>query len=466
LKGAVVAGKEFENGLDLMISGLWSDIKGRDAYYQEFDTPLTNNGIAHGLDWEKSYGFITAVNYKGFTLLGNITSRRKGIPTASFSMTFNDKRATTLDERKYVELKFTHEFGGNKGIIVRTYFDHYGYIGTSPYDVLSFDASDGNWWGGECQFRWDIASSHRITVGVEHRDNYRADYRLWDENTFYFNGNFPNHMFSVFLQDEYQLTERLLVTLGVRRDRYSTVGSSTTPRGAVVFNPFKSATFKLLYGEAFRAPNVSEVNYQDLTSGYKDNPQLRPEKIRTIETIWEQRFNTEMFGSVSFYHSDMMDLIDPTVDATDSLIQNRNVSRIKARGFEVEFDVRSNVGLSGYTRYTYQYASDVNRNTKLTNSPSHLLRVGLTHPVLDGMRAAIELQFESQRITVYGTTTSPYLLTNLSILGGPMLGQMGCSLLIRNVFNTTYKTPGGFEHRQPAIGQDGRNFTLRLEYKF
>ena len=29
-----------------------------------------------------------------------------------------------------------------------------------------------------------------------------------------------------------------------------------------------------------------------------------------------------------------------------------------------------------------------------------------------------------------------------------------------------YGTPGGFQHRQAEIGQDGRNYAVRLEYRF
>jgi outer membrane receptor protein involved in Fe transport len=36
------------------------------------------------------------------------------------------------------------------------------------------------------------------------------------------------------------------------------------------------------------------------------------------------------------------------------------------------------------------------------------------------------------------------------------------SLLIRNLFNASYATPGGFEHVQASIPQDRRNFLVSL----
>jgi hypothetical protein len=39
-------------------------------------------------------------------------------------------------------------------------------------------------------------------------------------------------------------------------------------------------------------------------------------------------------------------------------------------------------------------------------------------------------------------------------------------LRFANVFNRAYSTPGGIEHRQPAIRQDGRNLIAELRYHF
>jgi iron complex outermembrane receptor protein len=262
------------------------------------------------------------------------------------------------------------------------------------------------------------------------------------------------------------LTENLQLTLGIRRDQYSTVGSSTTPRGAIVFNPFKSSTLKLLYGEAFRAPNVNEVNYQSPAAGYKANPHLLPEKIRTLEAIWEQRLSDELFGSASLHDYEVKDLVDQSIDPTDSVKQFRNISTVRAKGFELELDARLQIGLRGYANYAYQYVTDAGTKSKLTNSPSHLLKLGLAYSVSKYIRAAVEMQYESERITVYGTTTNPYLLTNVNLSGETWLDFLKWSILGRNLLNVTYKTPGGFEHAQPSITQDGRNLTVKLEYKF
>ena len=70
----------------------------------------------------------------------------------------------------------------------------------------------------------------------------------------------PYSILSAYVHEEVQITPVLALTLGLRRDEYSTKGSATTPRGALVYHPSGSSTLKLLAGEAFRAPNIFELH--------------------------------------------------------------------------------------------------------------------------------------------------------------------------------------------------------------
>lgn len=466
LQGSAAYGKEFDSGLDVLVSGLWGDIEGQDLYFEEFDDPSTNNGLAENLDWDHYYGFLTRVKYGDFTIQGVLTSREKGIPTAAWWMAFNDDAAKSLDERRFIELKYDGDISADKRIMSRGYFDHYDYRGTYPYEEGNwFDANDGNWLGGEVQFRWDIQPNNRITVGTEYQNHLRADHREWDEEETYFNENFPFSVASVYLEDEYQVAENLSLTLGVRRDEYSTVGSATTPRGAIIYNPVKSGALKLLYGEAFRAPNIYEAHYESVDEA-KGNPDLKPETIRTMEVVWEQRLSDELFGLVSVYNYEMENLIDQIIDPSDSLLQFQNISKVRAKGVELGFDARLKMGLTGYANYIFQKAEDVDLGERLTNSPAHIVNAGLAYPFLNLLNAAVEVQCETERITVYETETDPYLLTNVSLSTKPLFGYIKLSLLIRNLFDTDYKLPGGYEQLQDAIAQDGRNFTVKAEYTF
>jgi outer membrane receptor protein involved in Fe transport len=462
LQGTLSAGKEFERGPNLLVSVFGTDVHGQDLFYPEYDSPETGNGVARGLDSDRSYGGIASATWGDFRLTGLWTSRDKGIPTGAYDVEFGDAAARTNDRQGFLDLRYERGVTSNLLLTARVYADHYGYKGVYPYEIPLFDGNDDDWYGGELRARWDPLPNNRLTVGAEYRNDTRADYRAFDAEQTYFRGDFPFHVSSFYLQDEFQVTPSLAVIAGLRHDDYSTVGSTTNPRAAIVFNPAPSSTAKLLYGRAFRAPNIYETRYE--ADDAKANFSLEPERIETIEAIWEQRLGPALFGTVSLYQSRITDLIDQTVDPADGLTQFQNVGAALARGAELGFTARFAGGLSGYASYAYQKAKD--RGAELTNSPDQAFKLGVSCPLIGPLRISGELLYETGRLTVQDTRTASYLLSNLTLSADP--GQIPVRVLaqVRNLFDVDYGTPGGFEHRQAEIGQDGRNYALRLEYRF
>jgi iron complex outermembrane receptor protein len=466
LQGALSAGKDFERGPDLLVSAFGADVQGQDLFYPEYDSPESRDGVARGLDSDRSYGGLASVAWGDFRLTGLWTSRDKGIPTGAYEVEFGDAAARTSDRRRFLDLRYERGVTPNLLLTGRVYADHYGYKGAYPYEILSFDGTDDDWYGGELRARWDPLPNNRLTVGAEYRDDTRADYRNFDAEATYFRGDFPFHVASFYLQDEFQVTPFLALIAGLRHDDYSTVGSSTNPRAAIVFNPAPSSTAKLLYGRAFRAPNIYETRYEDPLAGAKANPSLEPERIETIEAIWEQRLTPSLFGTVSLYQSRITDLIDQTVDPVDDATQFQNVGAALARGAELGLTARFAGGLSGYASYAYQKAKDNRSGGELTNSPDQAFKLGVSCPLVGPLRISGELLYETGRRTVQDTRTGSYLLSNLTLSADAGRVPVRVLAQVRNLFDAEYGTPGGFEHRQAEIGQDGRNYALRLEYRF
>ena len=105
---------------------------------------------------------------------------------------------------------------------------------------------------------------------------------------------------------------------------------------ALIFNPVEDTTLKLLYGEAFRAPNAFELFYDDVLAGVdasqKAPAELDPESIKTYEIVLEQKLGDSLRGSASLYHNEIEDLISLTTDPTDGLFVFKNVDEIKSQG--------------------------------------------------------------------------------------------------------------------------------------
>ena len=88
--GSVLVSEVLDNGPEVVLSGLWEDATGRDLYFEEFDDPSTNQGVSEQMDWDRVYGFMGTVAFKGLTMQAQYSDRNKGVPTGSWGTVFNN----------------------------------------------------------------------------------------------------------------------------------------------------------------------------------------------------------------------------------------------------------------------------------------------------------------------------------------------------------------------------------------
>ncbi len=90
----------------------------------------------------------------------------------------------------------------------------------------------------------------------------------------------------ILVQDVWQMSNDWSLTTGVRYDYYSDFGSTVNPRIALVWAATATSTWKLLYGEAFRAPSASEL-YVTSNPALLGNPALDPETLESYELVYD-----------------------------------------------------------------------------------------------------------------------------------------------------------------------------------
>lgn len=122
------------------------------------------------------------------------------------------------------------------------------------------------------------------------------------------------------LQSEW--SDTFSTVAGFRFDHHTVYGDSFNPRLGLVWKPHAQHLFKLMYGEAFRAPSADEgLGGYGTFSGNKEdglyegngfrvaNPDLKPEKSRTLALVWEWRPTHSLNLITNLYHSRISDLI-------------------------------------------------------------------------------------------------------------------------------------------------------------
>ncbi|MSU35925.1 MAG: hypothetical protein EXS36_12645 [Pedosphaera sp.] len=154
-KGRVTYGKQFTNGLEIMLSGSLYDSEGHDhLFYKEFNSPTSNNGIAQDADRDNFKSLFSTVSYKDFSLQGAFITREKHNPTALYGTAFKNPRFRTVDDRSYVNLTYKHEAPDIIDVDAKLSYDRYELTRDQPIDPtlpLTTDKQAGEWWGAELQ---------------------------------------------------------------------------------------------------------------------------------------------------------------------------------------------------------------------------------------------------------------------------------------------------------------------------
>jgi iron complex outermembrane receptor protein len=308
---------------------------------------------------------------------------------------------------------------------------------------------------------------HQVTAGIEYRDNVRQDQGDYDAvpHFSYLDDRRSSKIWALYIQDEFRISEKLIVTAGLRYDHYETFGGTMNPRIALIYKPDEHGSVKLLYGQAFRAPNDFEIFFQS-SSFSKPNPLLQPETIKTTELIFERHGKHFSFSASGFY-SDMNGLISQRVDPADGKAQFSNLHNVNSRGVETSIEVKLTNGIEGKLAYTLQSSASEQTGESLSNSPTHLAKVNLSVPLATRkIFASFQGLYTSERRTLAGREVSGSFVSNATLLSQSLFKAFDISAGVYNMFNVRYSDPGSQAHRQNSIAQDGRSFRLKLTYTF
>lgn len=176
----------------------------------------------------------------------------------------------------------------------------------------------------------------------------------------------------LFIQDEWQLANDWLATLGVRYDDYSDFGSTTNPRFALVWSTSLNFTTKFLFGEAFRAPSMANL-YAINNPAALGSINVKPEKIQTTELVFDYHPIDSITGIFSLFTYKWEDVIQFSPDEGLTTTTAKNIGKRSGSGFELELNWKPFTNFKLSANYSYQDSINNETNTALINVPNKQL---------------------------------------------------------------------------------------------
>ena len=462
---SVVAGSRTAAGLDFFATASGYAAAGPDLYFPELDAPESGDGRAVGLDGDRFGRTLVRLAKGDFSAEGLYSSRRKEIPTGSYDTVFGDPRARTHEVGGMLSAAYEHAFADLSRVWATASYESFFYDGDYPYDDgLLSDYVRSRFVTVEAQYQQFVAGRHRLSVGGEARRNMRLEVGVPGT----FEDRSSSWVLAGFLQGELHLGERLTLYAGGRYDHYQAFGGTFNPRLALVAEPATGTYFKASYGRAFRAPSTYELSYEDGGLTQKPALDLDPERLETFEVAVERRVRPGLRATVAWYHTRVNDLIGLVTDPADDLLVYTNGETARSTGVELGLDGHLTSRLFARASYAFQRAEEGSEDLQPVGSPRHVAHLAASLSLLEGQLVpALELHYLGGRTTLAGAQAAPHTLAGLSLQWRPKAAaRFEVLAKLANLLDTEYSDPGGEEHRQDLLAQDGRTGWISVRLRF
>jgi len=447
-------------------------------------------------DWRQEYDLDLKMVYKDFYVHGFYLNKDRG-PFIGAQYALNDE---TRLEDNYVfgEVGYKKTFDEKLTIKPRAYYDQFdsnNYVEALPEGSTILVNStlqrypDGfigqgrvaeKIAGAEIPFDYKLFDENLVTLGFEYRlinqtnVGFLSNFNpatlaplngLQDfSDTYPFLEEATRRIGAVYLQDTWDLTDTVNLTLGVRHDQYSDFGGTTNPRAGITWAFIQNASLKILYGEAFRPPSFLEM-FSTNQPAIQGNEDLHPETIRSYETGLSYKFNKYVASSVNYFNNTIEDLI--ALQTTQNTSRFENFGNAHVQGFEMETKVDITEGNYVFMNYTFQHSADDNGDD-LPFVAQHTGNFGVNVHYWKYINTNLNTFISGSRSREADDTRDDlpsYALLNLSVIGKEFFKTMEIQGTVFNLLDKDYSDPG-----PTSISEDlprpGRTFWVGLSYQF
>lgn len=397
------------------------------------------------------------------------------------------------DTYMFAELTYKLALSEKLNIAPKIYYDQYnydpffeqrpdGYLGIYPEGIKGQLRFKQRTIGFENQVNYNVFEGNELTFGFQYEWIHQHDIKFSKNShpitganlTFVtdfthdlpFTRKVTRHIWAFYLQDEWNITKNIDLTIGVRRDQFTRFGSTTNPRVGFIWRFIEDAHLKLLFATAFKAPSFQELflTNQSVKIG---NPSLDPEKINTFEAGLGYNFTSHIRANMNYFYNRIRDRIKLEDSGSPKKFQNRGGARI----IGVEAELKADFGNDNYVfaNYTFQKAEETRERKRLADVPVHSGNIGINAGFWKYANANLHTLFIGPRPREFDDTRhdlSSYALVNLTLIGKNFIDHLEIKGSIFNLFDKSYKDSAPRNTVPTDYPQPGRSFIVELQYQF
>ena len=254
------------------------------------DTDFSNSTITGKLRWSTG-------DNSALTLTLNREWHDVGTP-GPLPAVFQDFLARTQEGRTLVDANWRSGEVDGPGALVRVYILDDDVMFNSP--GIAFNSDDVAYlWGAQAQVVIAPGPGNLLTIGAD----FQGQTIFHTDNTPSSFANVDNDL-GLYIQDDWQITHGVLLSLGVRSDTFTLYGTQVDPRFGILVLLNDRLVFRAGAGRTFRAPSFDE-----LAPSLSGNPSLLPESAWQYDAGLEYALAPGLTLTLAGYYTDATNLI-------------------------------------------------------------------------------------------------------------------------------------------------------------
>lgn len=235
--------------------------------------------------------------------------------------------------------------------------------------------------------------NHLLSAGGEYREEKR------DSSVFSQSNDMTRKKVdykSIYLQDEYQITQKLSAIFGARYDAISTADNKATFRLGGVYEFDKMAKLRANFAQGYRAADLRELYiFKQTPTGLQVGSEamgynLKPESTNAYE-IGLAGNSAKFSYDLALFYNDIKDMIAQSIDTYNGTkaYTFKNVADAKTSGIELSLGYTINEDLKAKAFWSELYTKDKKLNQALSFQPSRVVSLGFDYDFTKAFGAGV-----------------------------------------------------------------------------